>query len=72
MAKSEEMKPQEFVAIASRLEERLHNDPVVSDDIKQMASCIRVLAESMADVLDNVAELANRPAGRSINVNYGK
>ena len=70
MDPQKEMLPEEFVRIATALEKRLCDDPIVSDDIKQLAACVRVLAESTQDILETLAEVANRPAG--FTVNYGK
>lgn len=76
-SRKDAMSMQDFIERVTKLEKRLCADQIVSDDIKEMASSIRVLAEWMSEMqpaifqLQEITEaLAKRPAG--INVTYGK
>lgn len=62
----------ELKAKLRRLEERLHADPIVSDDIKELASCVRAIGEYIADLDPLLDAIASRPAGKVVNVTYGK
>ena len=78
------MTTEEFVNSTIALEQRLISDQIVSDDIKQLASSVRLLAEFVKDSRDSIEAMAEtitataetvvalqqRPA-KNITVNYG-
>jgi hypothetical protein len=55
---------------ATALAKRLCDDPIVSDDIKELAAIVRLLADGQVGTDEAIQTLAKRPAG--INVTYGK
>lgn len=69
---------EEFVKSVSSLEHRICEDPIVSPEIKELATVVRILAESLADDRGAIQEheaaidqLMKRPT-KSVTVNYTK
>jgi hypothetical protein len=58
--------------VATELAKRLCDDPIVSDDIKELATVVRMLAEWQVDGEAAIQKLAARPAGRSVIINNGR